>query len=170
MIAIAELKALRQFNDIEFHDKLVPPDEALLAKPVPGLMTFAEHGSGSQYATFDGHVVWLDSEGALYVIARNMNEFVDALHLYAGFLYDVMASCQASTDRSLDILKKEFDASAIEAGAQFLRDDGVYQGGFALFEAWAKKKGRSIPTDLVERSTALRPLARRLREASGAGA
>lgn len=172
---ISELAAWARensFNDIEFHDAPEPPPEGLLAREVPGLLTFAQHGSGSQYALYEGHVVWLDSEGEQFVIARSVDDFVDAMHLYAGSLYDAMSASQGQSYTqpdslaSADKLKERFSAAWLEDSAETAREEFE---GHQAFEAWAAERGRGLPMDLVDRLVALRPVVKRLRAACAEG-
>jgi hypothetical protein len=160
------------FNDIEFHEGLEAPPEGLLAREVPGLLVFAQHGSGSMVALYEEHVVWLDSEGEQFVIARNVDEFVDALHLHAGSLYDAMSACQGTSYTkpgnlaSAAALEKRFNAEWIQDNAETAREEFE---GYDAFEAWAAERGRGVPLDLADRLIALRPVAQRLRVSCGAG-
>lgn len=160
---------LPAFNDLELYEGLRDVEEGLTVNPVSGLRVFGQHGSGSQYALFEGHAVWIDSEGEQYTIARNLDELVDALHLDAGALYDAMARCQgasyleADALAPLDALKAKFDAAWLDEAAASAREG--YAEGYPLFEERARAAGRGVPRDLAERLFALRDFTRRLRKA-----
>lgn len=154
------------FNDIEWFDEPQPVDKDLLGSSVDGLTGFAEHGSGSVYATFQGRVFWIDSEGEQYAIAGSIDEFVDALHYHAGSLYDAMSACQgasyvAPAQRAKPTaLRNRFGATWCEAARVALRNE--YEA-YEAFCAWAKQHGRGPALDLVDRLVALRPAVDTLR-------
>jgi hypothetical protein len=157
---------LTEANDIELYDELRDIEEGITNNAVPAMRAFAEHGSGSQYAIYEGHVVWIDSEGDQYTIARNVDELVDALHLPAGALYDAMSACEGSSGReetelaSIDELRERFGAEWMAEQVASARADNE---GYAAFEEKARELGRGVPTDLVDRLVALRGFTKKLR-------
>jgi hypothetical protein len=166
------------FNDIWFYaqDKTRKPFETepvttLLGKEVPGILAFGRHGSASLYAQWQGHIVWLDSEGDQFVIARNVDHFIDALLFEIGAVWQVANACQETASfvekfrggrhKQRDALVSGFDAAYFEAAkkpAQEWMVDNV-----AEFAAWAAAHGRAAPTDLVDRLIELRAAAEELR-------
>jgi hypothetical protein len=104
-------------------------------------------------------VVWLDSEGEQYIIAANVAEFVDAMHLYAGCLWDAMSACQRAPSQPLEKLRERFDAD----WRQDAIDDARECEGYEDFCLWAASHGRSAPHDIVSRLVALHTETQQLR-------
>lgn len=152
------------FNDIELWPEPKDVEPGFTPKQVTGLRAFANHGSGSLYALYQDHVVWLDSEGTQFTIAKNVDEFVDALHLYAGALYDALSGTQGRVSRSVEDLKATFDQAWVEESIEDMREEF---DNYPEFEERAKAAGRAAPQDLVERLIALRDFNERLRSACG---
>lgn len=169
MTTLDELAAFAKnhagFNDFELWAK---PDAArtkeLLGREVDGLVAFGEHGSGSLYATYRGCVVWLDSEGEQFTLAGSIDDFIAALHVYAGSLYDAMASCQAENPPPADELRHRFGASWLKRSTAHARTS--CGASYAAFTAWAATQNLSAPENLVDRLIALRETTRALRAAA----
>ena len=157
-------KQLHGCNDIEWHDAPQPVSEGILLCVPDGMSAFAQHGSGSEYAMWNGVVFWIDSEGEQYALAASVDDLVDALHVEAGALYDTMRACQgpgyAPSTAPLEELQSRFDTSWLDAQLQSSLERYPAQG--ALRE-WAKAQGRGAPRDLAARLVALRPALAALR-------
>jgi hypothetical protein len=170
----------RSFNDIWFYAE--DPDRepfdtervtTILGKPVPGIQAFAAHGSGSLYALWEGKIVWLDSEGDQFVIAKDAADFTDALMLYVGDIWQAARACQEDEGfvqkyskgkhKTVAQLQEGFDAKWLAESVQLALGDKVRGEGAAAYAAWAKAHGRSVPRDIIARLVALRPDAIKLR-------
>jgi len=165
---VIALRGGAPFNDIHFFDAPRPIDVGLIAHPVPSLQAFASHPSGSRYALWMGHVAWIDSEGEQYLLAESVDHFVDALHLPAGALFDVMHASQGSYGRPenrlapLAELVEEYGPAWIAQSVASARKE--FGAGYDAFVAWARDRGRGTPKDLPERLFTMRATARKLRE------
>ncbi len=151
-------------NDIEWYAAPQTVPEGIMLKVPDGMTAFAKHGSGSQYALWNGVVYWIDSEGEQYALAASVDELVDALHLNAGALYDTMRACQGPgyqpSTAPLEELRARFNAAWLE---DQLEDSlNSHEAQDALRE-WAKAQGRGAPRDLAARLVALRPAIAELR-------
>lgn len=150
------------WNDIELWDEEREDTGGLIEQPIPDLVGFAEHGSGSVYALWKGHVVWLDSEGEQFLLAKSVDEFVDAMHLYAGSLWDLASAGQREEAPDLDELREEFDQAWIAEARESARE--ANPEAYEAFTTWAASQGRGAPAYIVDRLAALRPMALKLRK------
>jgi hypothetical protein len=173
------------FNDIWFYaedDERQPledgPVRGLLGGSVEGLQAFGRRGCGSLFALWRGNVVWLGSEGDQCVIAKDVDDFVDALLLDTGAIWQIANNCQES-DREAEVyrngrhltaeeLRERFTSAWMQENVDYVRKQNGERAD--RFAEWASSMGRRVPNDLVERMVALRPLTVELRAVCSAAA